>query len=154
MAPEDQRETEVGVEKRGQREKLGKKENSAIRVTRGRKVEWAILDLKDQLGRLDLRVPLDLFLYFDRPRVPGGTPIPVVTTVVQGVAVKQSAQLASMWLDLVSIRGVVLDVTTLVSTVVLLPKGWNFVALFLVNMLALLPSEEASAILYCCLESL
>lgn len=92
----------------------------------------------DQLGRLDLRVLLDLFLYFDRPRVPGGTLIPVAMAVEMGVAVKQNAQLASMWLGLVSIRGVVRDVTTLVSTVVLLPEGWNFFCTISLALLLLL----------------
>ena len=64
--------------------------------------------------------------------------IPVAMAVEMGVAVKQNAQLASMWLGLVSIRGVVRDVTTLVSTVVLLPEGWNFFCTISLALLLLL----------------
>ena len=125
LVHEDRKETKAFVEKLGQREKLGRRDTLAILGTRVRKVKRAILDLKDQLGRLDLREPLGLFLCFVRPHVPGGTLILVVITVVE-VAVKQDAQLDSMWLDLVSIHGEVMDVTTLASTVALLPKVWNF----------------------------
>ena len=129
LAHEDQRVTGVGVEKLGQREKLGRRDNSAILGTRERKVKWAILDLRDQLGRLDLREPLGLFLCFVKTDVSGGTLILVAIAVEMGVAVKQDAQLGSMWLDLVSIHGEVKDVTTLASTAVLFPKVWNFIAL-------------------------
>ena len=142
LAHEDQRETGVGVEKPGQREKLGRRDTLAILGTRVRKVKWEILDLKDQLGRLDLTEPLGLFLCFVRPHVPGITLILVVITVVE-VAVKQDAQLDSMWLDLVSIHGEVMDVTTPASTVVLFPKVWNFFLHYclIYIMLALLPSK-------------
>ena len=136
LAHEDQRETKAFVEKPGQREKLGRRDNLAILGTRVRKVKWAVLDLKDQLGQLDLREPLGLLLCFVKTDVPGGTLILVVMAVEMGVAVKQNAQLGSMWLDLVSIRGEVMDVTTPASTAVLFPKAR--VELFLTHLALML----------------
>ena len=131
LAHEDQRETKAFVEKPGQREKWGQRENSAILGTRVRKVKRAILDLKDQLGQLDLREPLGLFLCFVKTDVPGITLINVVTNVEMGVAVKQDAQLGNMWLDLVFIQWVIMDVTTPASTAVLFPSVELFPALLL-----------------------
>ena len=133
LAHEDRKETKAFVEKLGQREKLGRRDTLAILGTRVRKVKRAILDLKDQLGQLDLREPLGLFLCFVRPHVPGGTLINVVTNVEMGVAVKQDAQLGSMWLDLVSIQWVIMDVTTPASTVALFPRVWNFFRHYCLN---------------------
>ena len=127
LAHEDQKETGGGVEKPGQREKLGRRDTSAILGTRVRKVKWEILDLKDQLGQLDLREPLGLFLCFVRPHVPGGTSdvqVPVISVARIGIGIeieksmKQHAQLDSIWLDLVTV------VATLASTAVLLPKNF------------------------------